>query len=102
MRTVVTVVLVAAGLALPLRAALADEPASKPVAESNAQKPAEAKPQRCEPLTGSRLRPDPSVNGCKPGPGLRIYELSDLRETGEPTTAEALVKLDPSLSLGRR
>lgn len=52
----------------------------------------------CAPRTASRI--ERKDDDCSIGPG-RTYTQDDLRRTGAFSTAEALQRLDPSITVGR-
>jgi hypothetical protein len=76
-------------------AAVADEPGKpdmKPLSQAEREGPV------CLTETGSRIRPPEGQ--CINAPG-RVYRRDDLDRTGERDLANALQKLDPSVSVGR-
>jgi hypothetical protein len=89
-------VLLGAVALLPLVAWAAD-PAAEPKAPASApaSTPKAEKKDRCEPVSGSRIK-STRGGGC-PGAGqmTRSYTRRDIEITGEIDMAEALRKLDP-------
>ena len=72
-------------------------------ADATAAKPA-LKADRCPPAPGSRLSRAPDAEGrCEPPQAFtRSYTSEDIERTGQVDLDQALMQLDPALTLGGR